>query len=227
MTRSTRNRCCDDTGTGDVTHWDGVYGARDEDALTWFEDVPDLSLSLIRDLARPEDPIIDIGDGASRLVDHLLADGYRDISVLDLSQAALEASRARLGDRAEAVNWIVADVTQWQPAPAAYALWHDRAAFRFLTEPDQRAAYVAGMAAALRPGGHAVMMTFAPDGPERCSNLPVQRYSPETLSAEPGRHAPNLFTMVQGARHLHRTPKGAAQAFQVTILRRRAQSSAG
>ncbi|PWK60160.1 class I SAM-dependent methyltransferase [Roseicyclus mahoneyensis] len=214
------------TGAGNTTHWDSVYGAREEEALTWFEDVPGLSLSLIRDLARPEDPVIDIGGGASRLVDHLLGEGYRDITVLDLSETALDASRGRLGDRADRVGWIVGDVTQWRPDSAAYALWHDRAAFHFLTEPDQRAAYVARMAAALRPGGHAIIMTFAEDGPERCSNLPVQRYSPDTLSAEVGRHAPGLFTAVQGARHMHPTPKGAVQAFGVTVLRRGAQSSA-
>ena len=215
------------TDTGDVTHWDSVYGAREEAALTWFEDVPGLSLSLIRDLAQLDDPVIDIGGGASRLVDHLLAEGYRNITVLDLSQAALEVSRARLGDRADRVTWIAADITTWQPEPEAYALWHDRAAFHFLTEPDQRAAYVAAMAAALRPGGHAVIMTFAEDGPERCSNLPVQRYSPDTLAGEVARHAPGLFAQVHGARRVHRTPKGAAQAFQVSVLRRGAQSSAG
>ncbi len=214
------------TGAGETEHWDGVYGAREEGALTWFEDVPDLSLSLIRNLARPIDPVIDIGGGASRLVDHLLAEGYRDITVLDLSEAALAVSRARLGDRADKVGWIVGDITQWQPDSAAYALWHDRAAFHFLTEPDQRAAYVARMVAGLRPGGHAIIMSFAEDGPERCSNLPVQRYSPDTLSVEVGRHAPGLFTRVQEARHVHRTPRGAAQAFQVTVLRRGTQSAA-
>jgi SAM-dependent methyltransferase len=182
--------------------------------------VPALSLRLIKDHADPDDPIIDIGGGASRLVDHLLPRGYRRLSVLDLSEAALEASRARLGTLADGVTWIAADVTDWQPEPASLALWHDRAAFHFLTDPDRRAAYVDRMARALRPGGHAILMTFAEDGPERCSGLPVQRYSPAALAAEIARHAPDAFTPVLSERHVHRTPKGAEQAFQVSVLRR-------
>lgn len=204
----------------DRTHWDEVYGARTEAALTWFEAEPGLSLSLITTYAAPNDPVIDIGGGASRVMDALIALGFSRLSCLDLSQAALEASQARLGDRAGEVNWIAADVTHWAPRPAAYALWHDRAAFHFLTAPDQRAAYVARMAMALRSGGHTVIMTFAEDGPETCSGLPVQRYSPASLAAELDRHAPGGFVPVTSARHLHRTPKGAEQAFQVSVLRR-------
>lgn len=208
------------TGDAQTPHWDGVYEAREEDALTWFEEVPEVSLRLIGRFAEPGDPVIDIGGGASRLVDHLMARGYRNLAVLDLSEAALEVSRARLGAAAEGVTWIAADVTRWHPEGAAHALWHDRAAFHFLTDPDQRAAYVGCMASALRPGGHAIMMSFAEDGPERCSGLPVQRYSPATLATEIARHRPGAFTPVLAERHLHHTPKGAVQAFQVSVLRR-------
>lgn len=204
----------------DTGHWDSVYGARAEPALTWFEEVPELSLRLIAEVAQPDDPVIDIGGGASRLVDHLLTQGYRRLCVLDLSESALAASRARLGRAAEGVVWVAADVTRWQPEPAAHALWHDRAAFHFLTCAADRGAYIDRMSRALRPGGHAIIMTFAEDGPERCSNLPVRRYSAETLLAEIAAHRPGSFTPVRSGRHLHRTPKGAAQAFQFSVLRR-------
>jgi len=201
-------------------HWDEVYGAREEAALTWFEEAPALSLDLIAEHATPEDAVIDIGGGASRLVDGLIAQGYAHVTCLDLSEAALAASRDRLGEAAGRVTWIAGDVTDWQPEPGAYALWHDRAAFHFLTDPAARAAYAARMARALRPGGHAVLMTFAEDGPERCSGLPVQHYSPASLAAEIDLHAAGAFVPVSAHTHLHRTPKGAEQAFQVSVLRR-------
>ncbi|MGG7644564.1 class I SAM-dependent methyltransferase [Rhodovulum sp. YNF3179] len=204
---------------GDRQHWDRVYDARDETALTWFEAAPTLSHDLVRRHVRPGDAILDVGGGASRLVDALLEDGLGPITVLDLSPGALAASRARLGPRAGSVTWIAADITGWTP-PRRYALWHDRAVFHFLTAPSDRAAYVATMAAALTPGGTAIIATFAPDGPETCSGLPVCRYSPETLAAEIDTHAPGRFVPLGAARHLHRTPEGATQAFQVSWFRR-------
>ena len=206
--------------TTEDAHWDAVYGARTEAALTWFEADPRLSLRWITAFADHDDPVIDIGGGASRLMDALLDLGYARPSYLDLSQAALAVSRARLGARGESVTWIVADVTRWDAPHAAYALWHDRAAFHFLTAPGQRAAYVARMAQALRPGGHAVIMTFAEDGPDRCSGLPVWRTSSKTLADEIALHAPGAFVPVTSARHLHRTPTGAEQPFQTLVLRR-------
>jgi SAM-dependent methyltransferase len=210
-----------DENTGGLPHWEAVYGARQEAALTWFEGEPELSLALIAAYGAPDEAVIDVGGGASRLIDALLARGYGAVSCLDLAPAALAASRARLGPEAAArVCWIAADVTEWMPEPGRYGIWHDRAAFHFLTEADARAAYVARMARGVKPGGHAILMTFAEDGPEMCSGLPVRRYAPEGLAAEIARHAPGVFTLVEGRRHLHRTPKGAVQAFQATVLRR-------
>lgn len=203
----------------DPHHWDAVYAARDEDALTWFEAVPDLSLELIRAHAGPEDAVIDVGGGASRLPDALIEGGYRDISVLDLSQQALDISRERLGERADRVDWIAADVTGWRPA-RSFDLWHDRAVFHFLTDDADRADYLAAMDAALRPGGHAIISSFAPDGPEMCSNLPVQRYSPDSLSTEIEAQRPGRFRRIEDRAHVHVTPKGNRQSFQISVFRK-------
>ncbi len=203
----------------DARHWDGVYGNRGEEELTWFEARPEPSFSLVSGLAGPEDAVLDVGGGASRLVDALLEAGYRDLTVLDLSARAIGVARARLGARAEAVTWVVADVTRWHPA-RHYRLWHDRAVFHFLTGEGDRAACVAAMAAAVAPGGHAVIATFADDGPERCSGLPVVRYAPEALAAELERHAPGVFRAERSLRHDHVTPRGAVQKFQTSVFRR-------
>jgi SAM-dependent methyltransferase len=165
--------------------------------------------------ATPASEIIDIGGGASRLVDHLIDRGFQDVTVLDLSEAALEAAKARLGGRAARVHWIVADVTAWEP-PKAYDVWHDRAAFHFLTEERDRAAYVARLERALKVGGHAIMATFALDGPERCSGLPVVRYDPASLGRTLGR----AFQLVDTRRHAHATPWGSDQSFQFSVFRR-------
>ena len=200
-------------------HWDAVYAARTETALTWFEAEPHLSLSLITAHARPGDPILDVGGGASRLVDALLAAGLGPVTVLDLSDDALAVSRGRLGARAAEVTWIVGDVTA-TALPGPFAVWHDRAAFHFLTEPAARAAYAAALRATLRPGRIAILSTFADDGPETCSNLPVRGYAPEDLAAELERHAPGLLAPVAAHRHVHTTPKGAGQRFQTSVFRR-------
>jgi len=198
-------------------HWESVYASRGEREVSWFEEAPVLSLALIRTAgATPRSSVIDIGGGASRLVDALLAEGFEAVSVLDLSDAALSAARARLGGRAAKVTWIVADVTTWEPTQA-YDLWHDRAALHFLTDAVDRAAYVARLAKALRPGGHAVIGTFALDGPERCSGLPVVRYDAASLATLLG---PD-FALVETRAHAHRTPTGGAQRFQFSLFRRR------
>lgn len=205
--------------TGGQDHWDSVYGARTEDALTWFEATPSLSLELVQAHAAPGAAIVDIGAGASRLVDAALDAGLGPLTVLDLSAAALAVSRDRLGPRAADVTWVAADVTAWQP-DRAYDLWHDRAVFHFLTRPADRAAYARTMVAALRPGGVAIVATFAEDGPEMCSNLPVVRYAPEALEAEFARHVPDRLAPMAARRHVHITPKGNRQSFQYSVFRR-------
>ena len=201
-------------------HWDGVYGARREDALTWFEATPSLSLDLIREHLRPGDPFIDIGAGASRVVDALLEEGYGPLAVLDLSSAALAVSRRRLGPRADDVAWIAADITTWQP-DRDHAVWHDRAVFHFLTRAEDRAGYARALAQALRPGGIAIIATFADDGPEMCSGLPVVRYAPAELAQELDRLLPGRFELLDARRHIHMTPKGNRQSFQYSVFRKR------
>ena len=200
-------------------HWDEVYGARSEDALTWFEATPAVSLALVREHLQPGEPLIDIGAGASRLVDELLEAGFGPLTVLDLSAAALAVSRQRLGTRAEDVAWIEADITTWQPA-RDYAVWHDRAVFHFLTAPEDRAGYARALSDALRPGGIAIIATFADDGPEMCSGLPVVRYAPEALAQELDRLLPGRFAMRNARRHMHITPKGNRQSFQYSVFRK-------
>ncbi|MCU9849284.1 class I SAM-dependent methyltransferase [Defluviimonas sp. WL0024] len=201
-------------------HWDGVYGARSEGELTWFEATPALSLELVRAHLHPGDPFIDIGAGASRLVDVLLEEGFGPITVLDLSGAALAVSRQRLGALGDDVAWIEADITTWEP-DRTYAVWHDRAVFHFLTAADDRDGYVRALSAALRPGGIAIIATFAEDGPEKCSGLPVVRYAPEALALELDSLLPGRFETLDARRHMHITPKGNRQSFQYSVFRRR------
>lgn len=200
-------------------HWNALYESREEAALTWFEEEATLSRALIADHARPGGPIVDIGGGASRLVDGLLEDGFGPLTVLDLSEAALSMSRNRLGKRADEVCWLVADVTRWSPSDS-FTIWHDRAVLHFLTDPSDRAAYVATMARAVEPGGHAILATFDLAGPEKCAGLPVQRYSPQTLSDLLEENSPGQFASVTSLRHGHRTPLGKTQEFQVSVFRR-------
>lgn len=203
---------------GRQQHWENVYREKGEFQVSWFQDNPALSLELIRALGAPADAaIVDVGGGASRLVDVLLDAGHADLTVLDLSEGAIAIAKTRLGERAGQVTWIAADATRWQP-PHQYDVWHDRAAFHFLTDAADRAAYVSRLTRALRPGGHAIIATFAPDGPERCSGLPVVRYDGARLAAELG-HA---FTLVETRRHEHATPWGATQRFQFSVFRRTA-----
>ncbi len=200
-------------------HWDDIYRDRDAAELSWFEAAPERSLDLIMRHARPRDAVLDVGGGASRLPDALLDAGFCDVSVLDLSAEALAVSRARLGMRARDVNWQVADVTRWRPR-RRYRVWHDRAVFHFLTDPAQRAAYVLNLQEALAPHGLAIIATFALNGPEQCSGLPVLRYSPETLTDELARHAPGRFDLLEHCAYAHRTPMGREQRFQYSVFRR-------
>lgn len=158
------------------SHWETVYGEKRVDGVSWFEAKPARSLALIDSLdVALDDAIIDVGGGASLLVDELLRRGFRDLSVLDIAINPLAVARARLGTRAAEVSWLVEDVTLWQPPRDRYALWHDRAVFHFLIEAADRQAYMRAVTRGLRPGGHLILATFAPSGPERCSGLPVQR----------------------------------------------------
>jgi SAM-dependent methyltransferase len=201
----------------DKAHWDKVYGSRAIDAVSWYQEHAERSLDLIGKLGIGKDePIIDVGGGASVLVDDLLADGYTELTVLDLSGAALTAARARLGARAVSVQWIEGDVTHAELPCGRYALWHDRAVFHFLTTPEQRDAYVCQVLHAVRPGGHIIVATFAEDGPTECSGLPVMRYDADGLHGEFG--AP--FELLGHEREEHVTPAGRVQSFLYCFCRR-------
>ncbi|WP_027581017.1 class I SAM-dependent methyltransferase [Bradyrhizobium sp. Ai1a-2] len=197
-------------------HWQDVYSKKAENEVSWFQENPAPSIELIMQVgATRASPIIDIGGGASRLVDDLIDKGFEDVTVLDVSEAALQVARSRLGDRAAKVDWIVTDITTWEPS-RTYEIWHDRAAFHFLTGENDRAAYVKRLKQALKAGGHAIIATFALDGPERCSGLPVVRYDAEGL----GRILGPAFQLTDRRQHRHATPWGAEQSFQFSVFRR-------
>lgn len=198
-------------------HWDQVYLTKGERDVSWFEDNPAISLDLIRASGvGTRGSVIDIGGGASRLVDALLTEGFERVTVLDISETALERSRERLGEGGAKVDWVVADVTVWQPSET-YDLWHDRAAFHFLTSPNDRAAYAACVLKAVGSGGHVIIGTFAPNGPERCSGLPVVRHDAASIAEVIG----PAFELVESREHAHRTPTGFVQLFQFSRFRRR------
>jgi 2-polyprenyl-3-methyl-5-hydroxy-6-metoxy-1,4-benzoquinol methylase len=198
-------------------HWQNVYLSKGEQEVSWTQPDPEPSLGLIETYALSRDAsIVDIGGGTSHLVDALAERGYRALTVLDLSEAALKTAQQRLSAQAAQVQWIAADVTKWQP-PHAFDLWHDRAAFHFLVEAGDREAYIDRLSQAVKAGGHAVIATFALDGPEKCSGLPVQRYDPAGLSETLGR----TFELVAHQSHRHVTPWGAVQSFQFSVLRRK------
>lgn len=198
------------------SHWENVYKSKDERDVSWFEERPELSLDLIHATGvKPNAAIIDIGGGASRLVDALLDEGFTALTVLDLSAAALAKARAGLGARSAQVQWIAADVTSWEP-PQRYEVWHDRAALHFLTEAKDRAAYAACVLRAVVPGGYVIIATFAPDGPQRCSGLPVVRHDAASL----GQMLGPSFALIEERHHAHHTPAGAIQRFQFSRFRR-------
>jgi len=191
-------------------HWETVYHDKAADAVSWFQPHAASSLQLIENAAPDRNAaIIDVGGGASVLVDDLLDAGYVNLSVLDLAESALAASRARLGTRAAAVNWIVADITEAMLPEAAYDVWHDRAVFHFLTDAADRARYVGQVLRAVKPGGHVIVATFGPGGPLQCSGLDVVCYAPDALHAEFG--AP--FRLMHHQTEIHFTPAGKEQEF--------------
>lgn len=191
-------------------HWDTVYRTKAPDAVSWYRPHLERSLELLgRAAPDPAAAIIDVGGGESTLVDDLLARGYRNLAVLDISSAAIELARKRVGELARYVDWRVADITRASLPKQHYDVWHDRAVFHFLTAPVQRAAYVRQVAHAMKPGGHVIVATFGPEGPQKCSGLDVARYDAESLHGEFGAH----FSLVESATELHQTPFGTTQQF--------------
>ncbi len=198
-------------------HWEQIYSTKPSDAVSWFQDHADQSLRLIHNTRLGRNAaIIDVGAGASTLVDDLLAEGYTDLTVLDLSPAALMVAKQRLAKHAECVRWAEGDVTRMKFPVHRFDIWHDRAVFHFLTEPADRHAYVEQVIRSVRPGGHVIVATFAEDGPEKCSGLPVVRYQPESLHAEFG----DAFLLVGHEKEAHHTPSGAVQQFVYCYCRK-------
>ena len=205
----------------DKTHWERVYADGYED-VSWFQARPDLSLRLIKSSGVAKDAgIIDVGGGASPLVDCLLDEGYLPVAVLDVSPTALRYARDRLGSRARLVNWFEADVAKFDP-PRRFGLWHDRAVFHFLTDAVQRRAYVQTLRHTLTSDGTVIIATFAMDGPTRCSGLPVERYDADKISSELGPE----FSLIEAVSEVHRTPSGTAQAFSYFHFRREPMGNA-
>jgi SAM-dependent methyltransferase len=191
-------------------HWEKIYTEKAPTAVSWYRPHLETSLKLIgRVAADPSSSIIDVGGGESTLVDDLLARGYEDITVLDISRSAIDANKKRLGDASDRVHWLVADITQGDLPPSRYDVWHDRAVFHFLTTPDGRVAYVRQVARAVKNGGHVIVSTFGPEGPTKCSGLAVVRYDAESLHREFGVH----FRLLGSSKELHQTPFGTTQQF--------------
>ena len=199
-----------------VEHWNQVHQTKAEDAVSWYQSRPEPSLRALDEFKVPATAsLIDVGGGASRLVDHLVERRWPDLTVLDIASSALEVAKARLGKNASRVHWETADVTAWQP-DRAYDVWHDRAVFHFLVEPRQRMAYCRALVAGTVAGSLVIIATFAPDGPERCSGLPVQRYDAAMLSVELG----PAFALQTSWREEHMSPGGGRQSFQWCVFRR-------
>jgi SAM-dependent methyltransferase len=192
------------------THWEKVYTTRAPEAVTWYRPHLETSLALIaRAAAGLSASIIDVGGGESTLVDDLLARGHENITVLDVSQTAIDVTKKRLGLAAGRIRWLVADITEARLGRGAYAVWHDRAVFHFLTASEYRAAYVRQAAHAVKPGGHVIVSTFGPEGPTKCSGLDVIRYDAELMHEQFGVR----FRLVESSKELHRTPFDTTQQF--------------
>ena len=204
-------------GSGTSQHWESVYSSRDHRLFRWHQPVPDLSLEFIQQATADVDaPIIDVGGGASLLVDELDGLGYNDLTITDLSSSALTITQDRLGSRSDSVTWVHGDVTE-QRFERTYQVWHDRAVFHFLTEAERVARYLDRMTQTVDVGGHAVIATFALDGPDSCSGLPVHRYGPETLQQTIG----SAFEAVRFVHDSHLTPDGVTQEFTYGLFERR------
>ncbi len=201
-------------------HWNAIHAATPPDAVSWCQHHAELSLRMIGDTRVGRSAsIIDVGGGASTLVDDLVANGYDNVTVLDLSDSALDAARKRLGEaRAQCVRWIEGDITKTVLPADAFDVWHDRAVFHFLTTSGDRAAYVRAVLRSVKVGGHVIVATFAEDGPDRCSGLPVVRYGPDTLHAQFG----DAFTLLSHEREAHHTPNGMVQQFVYCYCRKAA-----
>ncbi len=192
------------------SHWEKIYMQKARDEVSWYRPHLETSLALIEKAsAGPAASIIDVGAGESTLVDDLLARGYTNISVLDVSETAIDANRKRLGSASERVHWLVADITRVELESAAYDVWHDRAVFHFLTASSDRAAYVRQVARAVKKGGHVIVGAFGPEGPTKCSGLEVVRYDAESLQGEFG----SRFQLIESSKELHQTPFGTWQQF--------------
>ncbi|TCI07358.1 class I SAM-dependent methyltransferase [Dyella soli] len=199
-------------------HWNDVYSRKASNTVSWFQPRASVSLELIHKAGvGTSAKIIDVGGGTSTLIDDLICEGHSELTVLDLSVQALAVARSRLGDKADAVTWLEADITKVQLADSTYDLWHDRAVFHFLISPEDRNAYVRTVERSVKPGGAVIIATFAEDGPEKCSGLPVMRYSTERLHDEFG----VSFALVEHATEEHQTPSGAMQSFVYCLLRKK------
>lgn len=199
-------------------HWEAVWSAKSPDAVSWFQPEPKTSLTLIDSLALHKDaPIVDVGGGASLLVDRLVGRGFTQVAVVDISDAALDQAAKRLGPAGDDVTFVVADVREWWLVlPGVFTLWHDRAVFHFLTAEEDQKAYVKVLENALTPDGFVIIATFAPDGPEKCSGLPVARHDAASLSAVLG----SGFRLIEDRREEHKTPDGNVQKFQWCVFQR-------
>lgn len=200
------------------SHWNNLYATKPVDAVSWYQLKPEKSLELIQRFmpAEKNPSVIDVGGGASTLVDHLRAAGYESLSVLDISEEALTKTRTRLGPISEHIKWIVADVTNTEFPDNAFDLWHDRAVFHFLVDPEEQNRYVHQLTRSLKPGGILVISTFAPDGPEKCSGLTVSRHDCADLRRILGQQ----FDLLLSDREIHQTPFKTVQAFCYCVFRK-------
>ncbi len=202
----------------DREHWDGIYKGKEPETVSWHRPHLDCSLRFIQAAGlSPDAAVLDVGGGSSTLADDLLALGFRNVTVLDLSEVALAQAKARLGARAAAATWLVGDITDVELPAQRFDFWHDRAVFHFLTDETARRRYVQAVRRAVRPGGYVLVATFGPHGPERCSGLPVVRYSPDEIHAWFG----GAFEKLGQECEIHHTPRGAAQEFVYCFCRLR------
>ena len=198
-------------------HWEKIYSEKKPDQVSWYQNDPKQSLELVKLAGTPkEGSVIDVGGGASVLVDRLLGEGFKNITVLDISNHGLEYAKTRLGNKASRVNWIVADVTQFAPKEK-FDLWHDRAVFHFLTDQPDQKKYAALVSRAIKLGGHLILVSFAPDGPDKCSNLPVCRYDADLIQKELG----NDFKLIREENEGHMTPWNKEQKFRYFLFERK------
>jgi SAM-dependent methyltransferase len=205
-----------DDGMDAQTHWQNIYGMKAQDAVSWYRPHLEKSLELIEQAAHgPSTSIIDVGGGESTLVDDLIARGYGNITILDISQTAIDVTKKRLEPASKNIHWLVGDITSTELEPCSYDVWHDRALFHFLTATDARMAYLRQVAKAVKARGHVIVSTFGPEGPTKCSGLDLVRYNAESLHQEFGVR----FQLLGSSTELHRTPFGTKQQFLYCFCR--------